>query len=359
MAGTVKFVDLVENVTFQERFDEATKKSNHVILEVRGEKYQPALSIVDADGEELAHYFMPAGAYLSVVHNQQVSVGEILIKVPRETSKNKDITGGLPRIAELFEARSPKDVAIIADIDGEVIIGGVNRGLRKVSVVSGEESYDYLVPRGKQLNVVNGERVNAGDQLTTGLPVLQDILRILGPDVVQEYLVGEIQKIYRLQNVSTINDRHVELIVRQMMRKVRVVESGDSDFLPGDKIDRIHFQTVNALLQSEGKKIAVAKPLLIGLTQASVSTESFIAAASFQETTRILAGVAIAGVVDHLYGLKENVIVGKLIPAGTGIKSFSKRYLGEDFSELEHQAQKEEQRGFGYTTRDERGRMDR
>lgn len=345
-AGKVQFVDLLENVTYQERFDEATKKSNHVILEMRAEKYQPALGIIDKDQEEIAHYFLPAGAYLNVTNGQHVEVGEVLLKIPRENSKSKDITGGLPRIAELFEARSPKDAAIISDIDGEVVIGGVNRGLRKVSVVSGAESYDYLIPRGKQLNVVNGERVSAGDQLTTGLPVLQDILRILGPDMVQEYLVGEIQKIYRLQGVG-INDRHIELIVRQMMRKVRVVESGESDFLPGDKVDRIHFQTVNALLRAQGKKIAIAKPLLTGVTQASSGAESFMSAASFQETTRILAEVAIAGQIDYLYGLKENIIVGKLIPAGTGIKSFSKKYLGDDFSDLEHQAQKDEQREIG------------
>ncbi len=342
-AGTIGFVDLIDNVTIQERFDEATKKSNYVILEMRGEKYQPALSIVDDSDNELAHYFLPVSAYLNVTNSQRVEVGDVLVKTPREISKTKDITGGLPRIAELFEARAPKDASIISDIDGEVVIGGLHRGLRKVSVVSGAESFDYFVPRGKQLNVVNGEHVSAGDQLTTGLPVLHDMLRILGADIAQRYLIDQIQQIYHLQGVD-INDRHIELIVRQMMRKVRIIESGESDFLIGDCIDRIHFQTINGMLRLEKKRVAVGKPMLMGITQASLDTESFISAASFQETTRILSEAALNGHIDYLYGLKENVIVGKLIPAGTGIKSFRAKYLGEDLSELESQAQQMENR---------------
>ena len=255
-------------------------------------------------------------------------MGDILVKVPREATRTKDITGGLPRIAELFEARMPKDPAILADIDGEVVFGGIQRGLRKVSVVNGDQSFDYMIPRGKQLNVINGDRVSAGDQLTSGTPVLHDILRILGPETLQKYLVNQIQQIYRLQGID-INDRHIELIVRQMLRKVRIVEPGDTEFLIGDRVDRIHFKTVNTALQAEGKRVAVAKPVLMGITLASLGTESFISAASFQETTRILAEAAISGQVDHLYGLKENIIIGKLIPAGTGIKSFKKTYLEE------------------------------
>ncbi|HEB41699.1 MAG TPA: DNA-directed RNA polymerase subunit beta', partial [Candidatus Dependentiae bacterium] len=220
---------------------------------------------------------------------------------------------------------------------------GLHRGLRKVSVVSGSEAYDYFIPRGKQLNVVNGEKLNAGDQITTGLPVLHDMLRILGPDVVQRYLVDQIQEIYHLQGIN-INDRHIELIVRQMMRKVRIIEAGDSDFLIGDRVDRIQFQVVNSMLQAQGKRSARAKPILLGITQGSLNTQSFISAASFQETTRILSEAAMSGQIDHLYGLKENVIVGKLIPAGTGIKSFREKYLDDDFSDLERQAQQEEQR---------------
>lgn len=339
-SGTVKFVDLIENVTVRERFDEATNKSNYIILENRNEQYQPFITIVDAEGEE-AVYYLPAGSYLTAQEGQQVNVGDILVKIPREVSKTKDITGGLPRIAELFEARAPKDPSIIADIDGEVVFGGLHRGLRKVSVVAESQTFDYFIPRGKQLNVANGDKVNAGDRLTSGVPVLHDMLRILGADTVQKYLVDQIQQIYRLQGID-INDKHIEVIVRQMMRKVRVVEQGDADFLIGDRVDRIHFKMVNSLLKAEGKKAAAAKPILMGITQASLGTESFISAASFQETTRILAEAAISGEVDYLYGLKENVIVGKLIPAGTGVSSFKHKYLGDDMSELERQARAEE-----------------
>lgn len=340
-AGTVKYVDLIENVTLQERVSESGTAKSSLILEHKNEKYQPAFSIIDDAGEEVANYYLPAGSYLTVENNQPVVVGDVLVKMPRELSKTKDIVGGLPRIAELFEARAPKDAAIIADIDGEVVFGGLHRGLRKVSVVNGQESFDYFIPRGKQLNVVNGDHVSAGDQITVGSPVLHDMLRILGPDVVQRYLVDQIQQVYSLQGTD-INDKHIELIVRQMMRKVRVIEPGDTDFLIGDRVDRIHFKTVNSLLQTEGKKVAKAKPVLMGLTQASLGTESFISAASFQETTRILAEAAISGQVDNLNGLKENVIVGKLIPAGTGIDSFRRKYLGDEESELDRQARQEE-----------------
>ncbi len=351
-SGHVRYVDLVDNVTVQEHYDDATGKSNYLITESRTEKYQPALQIVDDNDHEIAHYFLPAGSYLSVANNKSVEVGDVLVKMPRELSKTKDIAGGLPRIAELFEARMPKDPAIISDIDGEVVIGGLHRGLRKISVVSGSESYDYFVPRGKQLNVVNGEQVAAGDQLTIGAPVLHDMLRILGPDVVQSYLVDQIQQIYRLTGVE-INDKHIETIVRQMMRKVRIIDSGESDFLIGDRVDRLHFAAVNAALRAENKRVATAKPVLMGLTQSSLGTESFISAASFQETTRILAEAAIAGQVDHLYGLKENVIVGKLIPAGTGVKSFKDKYLGDDTSDLEKRAREEEQQQISQVNRDD------
>jgi len=346
-AGTVKFVDLVDNITIQERFDEATNKSSLIVLDHKGER-QPALSIVDEDGNELAHYYLPADSYLNIAKNQNVAVGDVIVKMPREVLKTKDIATGLPRIAELFEARIPKDMAIMSDIDGEVVFGDLHRGMRKISVVSGDESFDYSIPRGKQISVMNGDIVSAGDLLTTGVPALHDMLRILGPDVVQRYLVDQIQEIYRLQGID-INDKHVELIVRQMMRKVRIVDAGDTDFLIGDRVDRIHYMTVNSLLKAEGKKVARAKPVLMGITQASLGTESFISAASFQDTTRILAEAAVAGQVDHLYGLKENVIVGKLIPAGTGIASFKKKYLGSDMSDTERQAQQGELQEVGLT----------
>lgn len=340
-AGAIQYVDLVENVTIQNIFDDATNKSSKMILEHKNDKYQPAIDIIDSSGNEIAQYHLPPGSYLVVEDGQKVSVGDVLVKMPREISKTKDIASGLPRIAELFEARVPKDPAIISDIDGEVVFGGLHRGLRKITVTNGYESFDYFVPRGKQIMVMSGDKVSAGDPLTTGAPVLHDILRIMGPEVLQKYLVNQIQEIYLLQGID-INDRHIELIVRQMLRKVRVVEPGDSDFLIGDRVDRIHFKSVNALLQAESKKVASAKPTLMGLTLASLDTESFISAASFQETTKILASAAIEGQVDHLYGLKENVIIGKLIPAGTGMKTFKEKYLGTDESDLERQARIEE-----------------
>lgn len=342
--GTVQFVDLIENITIQERYEEGGTRSSYMILDHKGEKYQPALGIIDdATEEELAQYYLPIGSYLTVTNGQKVAVGDVIVKMPREISKTKDITGSLPRIAELFEARAPKDAAMLTDITGEVVFGGLHRGLRKITVVSGAESFDYFAPRGKQLTVNNGDRVQAGDQLTTGAPVLHDILRILGPNTVQKYLVDQIQQIYRLQGID-LNDKHIELIVRQMLRKVRIIDAGDTDFLIGDRVDRIHFQTVNAAVKAQGKRVAQARPVLMGITQASLGTESFISAASFQETTRILAEAAISGQVDNLLGLKENVIVGKLIPAGSGIASFRAKYLGDEESALEKQAHEEEKR---------------
>ncbi len=346
-AGTVEFVDLIENVTIQERFDETTNRSNQMVLDHRGEKYQPALRISDKKThDEVAHYFLPPGSLFMVTRGQEVQSGDVLVRIPREVQKNKDITGGLTRIAELFEARVPKNPAIIADIDGEVVFGGLYRGLRKISIVAGATTYDYYVARGEQLNVMNGDYVQAGDLLTAGSPVLHDMLRILGPDVVQKYLVNQIQEIYRLQGID-ISDKHIELVVRQMIRKVRIVDPGDTDFLIGDRVDRTYLMSVNAILRSEGKKVAVAKPVLMGLTQASLTTESWISAASFQDTTRILTEAAISGQADHLHGLKERVTVGKLISAGTGIPSFRKRYLGSSKSDLENQAHEQEMRELG------------
>jgi len=325
-SGIVKYIDLIDNITFHEMHDEASNKFTKIVIENKGDKYQPAISIIAEDGTELALYYLPTNSYIVVDDGQIVNVGDILIKMPREASKTKDITGGLPRIAELFEARMPKDPAILADIDGEVVFSGMHRGMRKITIVNGEDKYDYFIPRSKQLNFINGDKVNAGDALTSGSPVLQDLLRILGPNALQSYLVDQIQQIYRLQSVD-INDRHIELIVRQMLRKVRVIDPGDTEFLIGDRVDKIHFKIVNEALLSEGKKPAVAKPVLMGITLASLGTESFISAASFQETTRILAEAAISGQIDYLYGLKENVIIGKLIPAGTGNKTFKNKYL--------------------------------
>lgn len=341
--GKVEFVDLVKNVTIQEEFDKR-ESSEYQVLEHKSEKYQPAIAVLNDAKEEVAHYYLPSGAYLSVKPGQEIKPGDIIAKIPQEVSKTKDITiGGLPRIAELFEARTPKESAILSDIDGTVTFGGLYRGMRKLAVTNGATTFDYLVPRGKQINVQEGEQVKVGDHLTAGEPVLHDILRILGPDVVQRYIVDHIQEIYRLQGID-INDSHIEVIVKQMMRKIQVTDAGDADFLVGDKVDRIHFQTINAMLKEQGKKVAKSIPILMGITIASLQTESLISAAAFQETTRILTEASISGKIDHLYGLKENLVIGKLIPAGTGIPSFRKKYLGDDLSNLEREAQLEEQK---------------
>lgn len=325
-AGRISYVDMIDNLTIQERYDESTSRTTRMVVDHKGDKYQPAISILDDEDNEIAQYYIPTGAYLNVDQNQRVQAGDVIAKLPRAASRTKDITtGGLPRISEFFEARAPKDPAILSDIDGEIVFGGLHRGLRKVSVTNGVETFDYFIPRSKQLNFGNGDRIKAGDSITQGTPILHDVLRILGPEALQKYLVNQVQEVYRRQGVD-INDRHIELIVRQMSRKVRVVDSGDTDFLIGDRVDRIHFKAVNDALITQGKRPAVAKQTLQGITLASLGTESFISAASFQETTRILAEAAIFGQTDHLYGLKENVIIGKIIPAGTGITSFRKKY---------------------------------
>jgi DNA-directed RNA polymerase subunit beta' len=346
-SGTVKFVDLIENVTYQEQYDETTKRSRKTILERRDEKRQPYLVVSSGKEEEEARYYLPTAAMLHVEDGSKTAPGDILAKLPREEKRTKDITGGLPRVAELFEARIPKDTAVICEVDGVVRFGGLHRGQRRITITTeSDESFDYSVPRSKHLNIEDGDFVQAGDALTSGVPNAHDILRILGPDELQKYLVKEIQEVYTLQGV-TINDKHIELIVRQMLRKVLIADAGDTDFIVGDRIDKVHLQTVNRLMAKEGKKIAIAKPILMGITKASLSTESFISAASFQETTRVLTEAAVLGQTDYLYGLKENVIIGKLIPAGTGVTSFMRKYLGEDISELEQQARDEEQMEIG------------
>lgn len=345
-AGLVKFVDLVENVTYREEYGEDAEQSYKTVLAIRDEKYQPCMIIEEDNGEE-SRYFLPTGAMLSVEDGDRVGPGDIVAKLPREEKKTKDITGGLPRVAELFEARIPKDTAVIADVNGRVRFGGIHRGQRRVTLTTDEgEEFEYNIPRNKHFNVEDGDSVQAGDALTSGVPNVHDILRILGPDELQRYLVKEIQEIYTLQGV-TIHDKHIELIVRQMLRKVVITDPGDTSFVIGDRVDRVHLQSVNRVMSREGKRIASTKPLLMGITKASLGTESFFSAASFQETTRVLTEAAIMGQVDYLYGLKENVIIGKLIPAGTGVSSFKMKYLGEDISELERQARGEEQMEVG------------
>ncbi len=329
LAGRVEYIDIINNVTVQSDYDEITEKTTITVIDQKSDKFQPAIAIHDIKtGILLKEYIIPVGAILVVEADQQIEIGDILAKIPLESAKSKDITtGGLPRIAEFFEARMVKDPCILADINGEVVIGQIYRGMRKVSVVNSDKSVDYLVPKNKQLTVNNGDFVFVGDQLTLGNPVLHDLLKIKGIDYLQLYLINQLQMIYKGQGQS-INDRHFELIVKQMTRKVKIVDPGDTTFLIGDKLDRIHVQNINKSLGVEGKRMAIYINELMGITLASLGTESFLAAASFQETTRILAEAAVAGQVDCLNGLKENVILGKEIPAGTGVESFKRTVLG-------------------------------
>ncbi len=344
--GKISYVDLIENVTFQEYFDESSENSTKTILERRDEKRQPCVMVVDSQGEE-TRYYLPTGAHLIVANGAMIQAGDVIAKLVRQEGKSKDITGGLPRASELFEARVPSDVAVLSEVDGKITFGGLHRGQRRIMVTTDEgETFEYTVARSKYLNVEDGEQVKAGDALTSGVPNVHDILRILGPDELQKYLVKEIQAIYTLQGVS-INDKHIELIVRQMLKKVRITDPGDTTFIVGDRVDKVHLQLVNKVMAAEGKKIALSKPLLMGITKASLGTDSFISAASFQETTKVLTEAALAGQVDYLRCLKSNITIGRLIPAGTGIASFRIKHLGDDISEYERQARVEEQLEVG------------
>jgi DNA-directed RNA polymerase subunit beta' len=330
VGGTVKFGDILDAVTMEEQLDERTGLSTRVIIDCKDLDKRPRISMKDADGktarlpgsDAYARYFLPVGAHINVVEGQKLSAGEVIAKIPRETTKTKDITGGLPRVAELFEARKPKEFAIISEIDGTVSFGKDTKGKRKV-VVTPEvgEPREYLIPKGKHISVHEGDSVRAGEALMDGSPNPHDILTVLGEKALAKYLVDEVQEIYRLQGVR-INDKHIEVIVRQMLRRVRIKEVGDTEFLVGDQIEKWRFETENQRILSEKAEPAIAEPLLLGITKASLSTESFISAASFQETTKVLTEAAIHGKVDHLIGLKENVIMGRLIPAGTGVPQY-------------------------------------
>lgn len=345
--GTVQYVDLVENVTFQEQFEEGSGQSKKVILERRDDKRQPYIAVVGEGESEEVRYYLPTDAIIMVEDGHQVLPGDVLAKLLREEKRTKDITGGLPRVSELFEARIPRDTAILSEADGIVRFGGLHRGQRRITVTTDDgEVFEYTVSRSRHLNIEDGDQVKAGDALSSGVPNVHDILRILGPDEVQKYLVREIQEIYALQGVD-INDKHIELIVRQMLRKVRIIEPGDTKFVAGDRVDKFQLQAVNRLIAKEGKRPAVAKPMLMGIIKASLGSESFISAASFQETTRVLTEASLVGQIDYLYGLKENVVIGKLIPAGSGVPSFKLKYIGEEISEFERKAREEEQLEIG------------
>jgi len=333
--GVVSFKDVIEGETMQEEVDEITGLAALVITESPDEKKQPRIIIKDAQTGEEKSYFLPSKAHLMVREEDGIYPGDVLAKIPRETTKTKDITGGLPRVVELFEARNPKEPAVITEIDGIVKYGGIKKGQRKIYVLSESgDRKEYSLPKGMHINVQESERVKAGEPLIDGPVNPHDILNVLGESALQNYLVNEVQEVYRLQGVN-INDKHIEVIVRQMMRWVEVEDVGDADFLVGEQVDKFKFQEENEKVVSKGGKPATGRPLLLGITKASLSTDSFISAASFQETTRVLTEASISGKVDRLQGLKENVIIGRLIPAGTGFATYREIKLAEEKKEKE------------------------
>jgi DNA-directed RNA polymerase subunit beta' len=350
-SGIASFVDLIDGVSIQETTDDATGISSKSVIDWRSQSkssdLKPRITLRDEKGNVIkkaddneARYYLVPDSILSVKDGQKVSAGDVIARLPKETTKTKDITGGLPRVAELFEARKAKDSAIIAENDGQVIFGKEVRGKQRVSIVpeDGAEPSNYLIPKGKHINFNQGEKIKKGEYLLDGQPLPHDILRIMGIKDLTEYFVNQVQEVYRLQGVI-INDKHIETILRQMLKKVEVKVSGDSTYLPGEIIDRIKFDNNNEKLKAEGKTPAIGERVLMGITKASLQTESFISAASFQETTRVLTDAAIKGKVDPLNGLKENVIVGRLVPAGTGnIKNrWNKKALDDDNKFLSEQ----------------------
>jgi DNA-directed RNA polymerase subunit beta' len=336
VAGRLKFGDLVDGVTYSEQVDEVTGLARRVVIASKDPDARPRISIKDEKGatrklpnsEADARYMMPEGANMVVSEGDEVDAGDVIAKMPRETTKTKDITGGLPRVAELFEARKPKEYAIISEIDGVVSFGKDTKGKRKLVItpeidgkVRPDLSKEYLIGKGKHISVHPGDRVRTGEAVMDGAANPHDILRVLGEKELARWLVDEVQEVYRLQGVK-INDKHIEVIVRQMLRRVRVVDVGDTSFLVDEQVEKWVFDEENTKVQKAGGKPAQGEPLLLGITKASLSTESFISASSFQETTKVLTEAAIWGKVDHLRGLKENVIMGRLIPAGTGLTAY-------------------------------------
>jgi len=334
VGGRIALGDIVEGVSVKEEVDEVTGLAHKVIIEYPAHM-RPRVSVKDEHGKAtlripgtnaLARYLLPSGAHVLVDKGTIVHPGDVIAKIPRETTKTKDITGGLPRVAELFEARKPKEQAVVSEIDGIVEFKGFHKGMRVVHVKGGTDTREYLIPKGKHLSVHEGDWVKAGEALMDGSINPHNILEILGPNELQRYLVDEVQKVYRLQGVS-INDKHIEVVVRQMMRKVKIEDAGDTDFLAGEQIDKLVFEEENRKVIKRKGKPAQAKPILLGITKASLSTDSFISAASFQETTRVLTEAAINGAVDKLRGLKENIIMGRLVPAGTGTEIYRETFV--------------------------------
>jgi len=321
--GKMLFSDIVPEETVREELDEATGRRQQVIIEDREKKLHPVIQIVDGKGKKLREFIVPVGAQLLVHNGQTVAAGETLAKISREAYKTRDITGGLPRVAELFEARRPKDPATITEVDGRVSFGGIKRGKREIIVtMEDKEEVVYQIPVGKHLRVHEGDQVRAGDRLSEGPVNPHDILRVRGPRAVQEYLLNEIQEVYRLQGVR-INDKHIAVIVRQMLQKVSITDPGETEYLEGEHVDRMDFRDATGAAVKSKIDPPRAEPILLGITKSSLTTESFISAASFQETTRVLTDAAVRGAKDQLRGLKENIIIGHLVPAGTGTHRFS------------------------------------
>jgi len=342
--GTVEFKDLQPGITIEEQVDEVTGLSQLVVTLPPGdEKHQPTILVRDSAGRAKKKYLMPSRAHLMVVDGDEVQPGDVLAKIPRETTKTKDITGGLPRVVELFETRKPRDPAVISEIDGVVKYGEIAKGQRKTYVESedGKTVKEYSIPRGVHINVQEGEHVRAGEPLIDGPLNPHDLLAVLGEKYTQAYLVNSVQEVYRLQGVN-INDKHIETIVRQMMRWVKVEDVGDTTFLLEEQVDKFRFREENDRIIGDGGRPATGRPLLLGITKASLSTDSFISAASFQETTRVLTEAAISGKVDYLRGLKENVIMGRLIPAGTGLERYRNIQLLTEIPKEEPQAMEPE-----------------
>jgi DNA-directed RNA polymerase subunit beta' len=342
--GTIEFKDLQPGITIEEQVDEVTGLSQLVVTLPPGdEKHQPTILVRDSAGRAKKKYLMPSRAHLMVVDGDEVQPGDVLAKIPRETTKTKDITGGLPRVVELFETRKPRDPAVISEIDGIVKYGEIAKGQRKTYVESedGKTVKEYSIPRGVHINVQEGEHVRAGEPLIDGPLNPHDLLAVLGEKYTQAYLVNSVQEVYRLQGVN-INDKHIETIVRQMMRWVKVEDVGDTTFLLEEQVDKFRFREENDRVISDGGRPATGRPLLLGITKASLSTDSFISAASFQETTRVLTEAAISGKVDYLRGLKENVIMGRLIPAGTGLERYRNIQLLTEIPKEEPEAMEPE-----------------
>jgi DNA-directed RNA polymerase subunit beta' len=321
-SGVAKFEDLVSGQTLDETIDALTGRSRKVVLEFKEADLKPR--IVLQSEEANMRFFLPIGANILVLEGDDIQAGDVLAKIPRETTKTKDITGGLPRVAELFEARKPKEVAVISEVDGVVSFGKDTKGKRRIIVTPEEgDAVEYLIAKGKNITVNEGDFLRAGEAIMDGSANPHDILQVKGEETLARYLVDEVQEVYRLQGVK-INDKHIEVIVRSMLRRVKISSVGDTDFLVDEQVDRYRFEEANEQVIAMGGRPSKATPLLLGITKASLATDSFLSAASFQETTRVLTEASLQGSMDTLRGLKENVIMGRLIPAGTGFSSYQK-----------------------------------